>query len=393
MSIMEYKSEEGKPLWKAYVSIRSKTNSSVRVQRWKFGIRTEKQAEREESALLRECQAEILRRENQGETWGYLVESWEVFLKENHSGLNEDTRSDYIAILRKHTGGWWNRSAAEISRADVIEMLSQSKAGGASNSHQNVIKAVINRVFTYGVDHRVIKGVERSPASGISLGREEEKKPEILNIGEIRKLLSESKKLNHPWYPVWAMAVLTGCRNGELNALLMSDVDLENREINLTKSYNTRKKIVKSTKAGYWRKIPISNELMNLLKEIKAQAGDRKEVLPRLQRWDQGEQARCLREFCIGIGLPSIKFHTLRACFATQLIRNGVPPIQIQKICGWRDLETMQRYIRLAGIEIKGATESLQVLPDMQVLDKAASMFSPEGEIAEKAKSEMRKPV
>jgi len=159
------------------------------------------------------------------------------------------------------------------------------------------------------------------------------------------------------------MAVLTGCRNGELNALLWADVDWENREINLTKSYNTATKKVKSTKAGYWRKIPISNELLSLLTEIKADAGNRKEILPRLPRWDQGEQARILREFCAGIGLPSIKFHTLRACFATQLIRNGVPPIQIQKICGWRDLETMQRYIRLAGIEVKRAADSLQVLP------------------------------
>lgn len=110
--------------------------------------------------------------------------------------------------------------------------------------------------------------------------------------------------------------------------------------------------------------------------------GNRKEILPRLPRWDQGEQARILREFCAGIGLPSIKFHTLRACFATQLIRNGVPPIQIQKICGWRDLETMQRYIRLAGIEVKGATDSLQVLPAIQVFEKTAAMFTSEHEEA-----------
>lgn len=382
MSVIEYQSEDGERLWKAYVSVKSKTKSSVRVQRWKFGCKTQKIAEREEVNLRRECHAEILRLENQGETWGALVESWELYLRDHHSGLNERTRKDYIAVLRKHTGCWWKRPANEVCRADVIEILEQAKASGTSNSHRNVIKVIINRVFTYGIDHRIISGIERSPAHGISLGREEEKKPEILNIQEIKQLLAESRALKHAWYPVWAMAVLTGCRNGELNALLWADVDWENREINLTKSYNTATKKVKSTKAGYWRKIPISNELLSLLTEIKADAGNRKEILPRLPRWDQGEQARILREFCAGIGLPSIKFHTLRACFATQLIRNGVPPIQIQKICGWRDLETMQRYIRLAGIEVKGATDSLQVLPAIQVFEKAAAMFTSEHEEA-----------
>lgn len=383
MAVIEYQSEDGKRLWKAYVSARSKTKSSVRVQRWRFGCKTQKQAEREEANLLRECHAEILRQESQGETWGALVEGWELYLKEYHSGLNERTRKDYIATLRKHTGCWWKRPANEVCRADVIEILEHAKANGISNSHQNVIKVIINRVFSYGIDHRIVSGIERSPAHGISLGREEEKKPEILNIQEIKRLLSESRALKHPWYPVWAMAVLTGCRNGELNALLWSDVDWENREINLTKSYNTATKKVKSTKAGYWRKIPISSELLSLLKEIKAEAGNRKEILPRLRRWNQGEQARILREFCAGIDLPSIKFHTLRACFATQLIRNGVPPIQIQKICGWRDLETMQRYIRLAGIEVKGATDSLQVLPGIQVFEKAAALFVDEHEEAQ----------
>ena len=370
MAVIEYKNENGQTFWKAYVSVKSKVKPAIRVQKWKFNIKTRKQAEREEVNLLRECQTEILKKEAQGETWGALVESWESYLKKENKDLSATTRTDYIAALRKHTEAWWKKPAKEIVRADVIEMMSQMKASKYTVSYINVMKVIINRAFTYGIDHRIVTGIDRSPSFGLSLGREEEKKPEILNIDQLRDLLQKAKSLSHDWYPVWSLAIQTGLRNGELYALLWDDVDLLNREITINKSYNCRIKKVKSTKAGYWRTIPISNELFGFLTELKKQSGNRKEVLPRLPRWDHGDQARRLREFCIGSGIPSIKFHTLRACFATQLIRNGVPPIQIQKICGWRDLETMQRYIRLAGIEIKGATESLKVLADIKVLEQ-----------------------
>lgn len=173
------------------------------------------------------------------------------------------------------------------------------------------------------------------------------------------------------------MALLTGMRNGELYALQWSDIDWENKAISVTKSYNARLKIIKSTKSGDWRTVPVSTELMALLKGLKATAGDRIHVLPRFSEWTRGGQARELRKFCVGLNLPSIRFHTLRACFATQLIRSGIAPIQIQKVCGWKDLETMQRYIRLAGIETDGITENLKVLPAQDIMAKVVNLFTP----------------
>lgn len=165
-------------------------------------------------------------------------------------------------------------------------------------------------------------------------------------------------------------------RNGELYALTWSNVDFENKIITLSRSYNTRTRSYKCTKSGCWRQIPISPELELILKELKLAAGNRAEVLPRLSGWEKGIEAKILRGFCKMIGLPSIKFHTLRACFATQLIRTGVPPIQIQKICGWKDLETMQIYIRLAGIEIQGVTDQLKFLPEDQIMGKVVGFFT-----------------
>jgi len=89
----------------------------------------------------------------------------------------------------------------------------------------------------------------------------------------------------------------------------------------------------------------------------------------RLQ-WDKGLQAKVLRSFCFINGLPSIKFHTLRACFATQMLRNGVEAARVMKICGWKELKTMQHYVRLAGVEIFGATDKLKIFAEVSEASK-----------------------
>ncbi|MBU6376109.1 MAG: site-specific integrase [Bdellovibrionales bacterium] len=96
--------------------------------------------------------------------------------------------------------------------------------------------------------------------------------------------------------------------------------------------------------------------------------------LPWLERWANGIQASVLRTFCLQHGLPSIRFHTLRACFGTQLLRQGISAAIVMKIAGWKDLKTMQRYIRLAGVEVAGATDGLSVLPPIEVAANVVSL-------------------
>jgi len=249
-------------------------------------------------------------------------------------------------------------------------------AGKSRNFRKNV-KYTVNVVFKWGIEEHLITGVNQSPVEGLQLGpNTSEKVPDILTIEEIRKLLADAKALENPWYPVWATALLTGMRNGELHSLLWSDIDLEGRRIIVSKSYNTRTKSVKSTKAGYWRTVPISDELHVLFQGLKASDPKRVHVLPRFWEWDKGEQARRLRAFCQGIGIRSIKFHALRACFATQLLANDIAPARVMKICGWRDLKTMQCYIRLAGVEEAGATQVLRIMPsDAAVMGEVVNLF------------------
>lgn len=127
---------------------------------------------------------------------------------------------------------------------------------------------------------------------------------------------------------------------------------------------------------------PSTPDLDRLLRELRASSAGRTQVLPRLTGWERGDAARILRGFCIGIGIPSVKFHALRACFATHLLRSGIAPAVVMKICGWTELKTMQHYIRLAGIEIDGATDALPITLPEDAANKVVELFSQGGTTA-----------
>lgn len=378
MAITRYE-QDGKTLWKVYLNLRSKVNPTIRVQKRILELESEKAAQTEEKKLLRELSEKLAKLEGQGLTWNDVIERWEIAVRSGASphDYQATTIIDYVNALKKWTVSWLSKPANELTKADGREALLLVEKEGKTRMMQKKLKHTINVVYEWGIENKFIRGVSESPVQGLKLTKPNvEKSPEILNLQEIRKLLCEAKRLEHSWFPVWAMALLTGMRNGELYALCWTDVDLENRHLIVSKSYNTRMKAVKSTKAGYWRRVPISDELHALLLQLKAQDPKREHVLPRFWQWEKGMQAEVLRKFCLGIGIKSIRFHTLRACFSTQLLSHDIAPARVMKICGWRDLKTMQHYVRLAGIDEQGATEALRILPsDEALMGEVVSIF------------------
>lgn len=104
----------------------------------------------------------------------------------------------------------------------------------------------------------------------------------------------------------------------------------------------------------------IAPPLVEIFKRLKLDFPESSFVLPRIDKWDRGEQARELRMFLEGLGLPRIRFHDLRASWATIMLSKGIPPIKVMMMGGWKDLKTMQHYVRKAGVNIKGITDDLR---------------------------------
>ena len=375
MSIRKVNSTQG-ITFSVYCCVASKTLKSLRVQKRSNGHKTEAEARRMEKQLFEKCLVELKEKESRGKKWREIVHQWYLSQKDSpYSKMQLDTLNDYFAIFKNWTSHLWEKEIMEITKGDARLTFFNMDEAGLTKGTQNRAKHGFNHVFKWAEDEGLVP-MGHNPASGIMINRKSEKQPEALTVKEVRFFLDAAKKIEHPWYPVWAFAVLTGCRNGEIYAVTWDDVDYENGFIRISKSFNNKQAIVKSTKAGYWRNVPMNSDLRNLLIELQSTAFGREEVLPRLPRWNKGYQAKVLREFLRSIGLPSVKFHTLRACFATMLIQQGIAPATVMKICGWQDMDTMARYIRLAGIDEKGATDNLKLLPTHEAVENVVSILN-----------------
>ncbi|HLE12340.1 MAG TPA: site-specific integrase [Bacteriovoracaceae bacterium] len=374
--------------WRVYVHIRSKTNRHRRVQKYAHHLESEAEARREEKKLIRDASFEVQKIDGLGLDWNDVVNLWWAEVKAGYLGkITERSAESYMSIIHKWTVHWMKRPAAEIGRADGRILIQKLEAAGLSKTYQKKVKNIINKVYEWGIEFRYIIGADRSPLKGLVLSVSEEKAPDILILEEIKKFLSVAQAVNHYWYPIWAFAILTGMRSGELHALTWDQIDLEKNLIMVDRSYDSNSYTVGSTKARYWRTVPINSSLRKLLVDLKNgpqnsmksnETEDRaKHVLPRSKDWDNGDQAVPLKNFLRSIKMRPIKFHALRACFATQMLANGVAAPIVMKIGGWKKTSTMDIYLRLAGVDTRGATDCLQFVPDEIAFgDNVVSIFN-----------------
>lgn len=361
MAITQTINPAGDISYSVYINLRSKTMPHIRHQKRITGLKTKAEALRKEKTLIKDLSIKVAHHEGHGFTWRMIVNQWAASAptESNLTGksYNPSVITDYVAMMNNWTSDWLDRPAAEISRGEGKEVLDRVIEEGRSKAFQKKLKNTINMIFNWGIEERLIKGVNCSPVFGLKVTVKQKEKPSILKTDEIKKLLHEARLVNHDWYSIWAVALLTGMRNGELYALKWSDVDLDGRLITIQRSYDKQNKTFKSTKADYWRTVSISDDLLSVLFSLERK---NEFVLPRNKDWERGKQSLILKGYCERIGITVIRFHSLRACFATQLLSCGIEPIKVMKVCGWNDLKTMTSYIRLSGIDEFGVTSVLK---------------------------------
>jgi integrase len=180
------------------------------------------------------------------------------------------------------------------------------------------------------------------PARFAEKPREAKKEMEYLTPDEVRRFLEAA---NPEFYPLFATAVLTGARQGEILALRRSDVDLKRRVMFIHRSYHPQYGFSEpKTKSGT-RAIVISGELTMILDEYMEkndrQPGDL--VFQNKAGNPVDPQNMMTREFHPALeraGVKPIRFHDLRHTYAALIIALGENIKFIQRQLGHASLTT-----------------------------------------------------
>ena len=297
---------------------------------------------------------------------GWTWSSWhgECILRMKFN-RKEGTIINYEGRLRKWIPRDWNEKSLEsFNQSDVYSLIFEVIGDQTSKQSLKSILKMVRRIFQMAVDEGILV---KNPTIGVSVDapRGEQK---VLTAQEAEVFLRAARETNHRFYPVWAFALLSGMRSGEMYALKWTDIDLEAGIVSVTRQW-TNKDGFGPTKTRENRVVPISPDLQQLILELKLRRQAESEfVLPHLKEWTNGEQAQVTKEFCGGLGITEIKFHDLRATFITNLLAQGVPLVTVMAIVGHRKMSTTDVYLRLAGVGVKGATERLSYsLPKEQL--------------------------
>ena len=147
------------------------------------------------------------------------------------------------------------------------------------------------------------------------------------------------------------LALKTGLRIGELLALRWSDIDLIKQV--LTVKRNVYGGVINETpKSGRKRDVPLTEQVVNTLKEQRLRSALRGEYVFSNQDGTfinyKNQKNHVMPRLCRKAGLRELRWHALRHTFASHLVMLNVPLKVVQELLGHSSMDMTLRYAHLA---------------------------------------------
>ena len=157
--------------------------------------------------------------------------------------------------------------------------------------------------------------------------------------------LRQAARIDPEFAELCLVAVHTGLRRGELAALERRQLDFEGRMITVGSShcYKSGERLER-TKTGRIRHVTMRPVVLQALLSRKLMAPTAKVFGPAVLL----HSARRLRRLAKEVGVTPLRFHDLRHTFASNLVREGLPLYNVQRLLGHTTATMTQRYAHLA---------------------------------------------
>ena len=131
-------------------------------------------------------------------------------------------------LLRREVGKpWVGRSIHELTKRDVVEVVSAIEQRGAPGAANKTLKSI--KTFLRWCVGRAV--LDRSPAEGVPLPAKEVARDRVLDDRELAQVILAARKIGGPYGGIVELLALTGQRREEVAGLPWEE--LESRATNL----------------------------------------------------------------------------------------------------------------------------------------------------------------
>ena len=198
----------------------------------KRGFKTKREAQRYEAEFVRVAQADM------DMTLGSFVE---IYFKDKEVELKQRTLRNKRYMIRTHVIPYLgDKKMNEVTPADIIAWQKAIKENNQfSEAYLRMLQNQVTAIFVHA---NKIYSLKDNPCRSVKkMGRSDGRSIVFWTLEEYRKFIATFDK-DSMYYVMFEILFWTGMREGEMLALTKNDIDLEQLQIKITKTYYRMRK-------------------------------------------------------------------------------------------------------------------------------------------------------
>lgn len=283
-----------------------------------------------------------------------------MYFRDKKGELKERTVSNKQYMIKTHILPYFGgKKMNEITAADIIMWQNKMREKGFSPTYLRMIQNQLTALFTHASN---VYGLANNPCKRVKkMGKPDADKLNFWTKEEYDSFIATIDEKDR-YYALFEILFWTGMREGEVLALTQKDVDFDNNQIHITKTYYRTNKMdvitaPKTEQSVRTIDIPefLKNEIRDYVNRLYKYPDDER-IFPVVAEAVQHKMKNHIEK----AGVKKIRVHDLRHSHVAYLIHQGVEPLMIKERLGHKDIKiTLNTYGHLYPNEQKKLAEML----------------------------------